>query len=152
MDVKNQSGFVLVISLMMLLVLTVLGVAATTSSTFEAKLASIKRGETNALYSTDGTVQLLIGNSENFLTSKFTHSKYNPFTDSTNVNPASVEAEVTYLPDQIGCPRGLGFGSTSFELEYFSVNVTGQDQVEAIAKSSSEVEETVGRLVPTSQN
>lgn len=152
MNSKSQRGFALVATLMMLLVLTLIAVAVVCTSTVETKLAGIKRGETNALYSTDGTVQLVVGNSENFLTSKFTDNKYDPFTDSANVNPAKAKAEVAFLADQIGCPRGLGFGSTSFEFEYFSVNVTGQDQVEAIAKSSSEVEETVGRLVPTSQN
>lgn len=152
MNLKHQSGLVLVISLIMLLVLTILGVAVISSSTFETKLASIKRGDTNALYSTDGTVQLLIANSENFITSKFTDNRYSPFTDSANLNPASVKAEIIYLPDQVGCPRGLGFGSTSFDFEYFSVNATGQDQVESIAKSSSVVEEKLVRLVPSLQN
>jgi hypothetical protein len=152
MNLKNQSGLVLVISLLILLVLTVLGVAAISSSTFETKLAGINRGETNALYSTDGTIQLLAGNSENFVTSKFSSNKYNPFTDSSNLNPANAKVEIAYIPDQLGCPRGLGFSSTSFDFEYFSVNATGQDQVEAISKSSSVVEEKLVRLVPNLAN
>jgi hypothetical protein len=152
MNLKSQSGLVLVISLLMLLVLTVIGIAVISSSTFETKLAAINRGETNALYSTDGTIQLLAGNSENFITGKFSGNKYNPFTDSSNLNPGNAKVEITYIPDQIGSPRGLGFSSTSFEFEYFSVNATGQDQVETISKSSSVVEEKFVRLVPSLQN
>ena len=95
MNSKSQRGFALVATLMMLLVLTLIAVAVVCTSTVETRLASIKRGETNALYSTDGTVQLVVGNSENFLTSKFTDNKYDPFTDSVNVNPANAKAEVT---------------------------------------------------------
>jgi flagellar basal body-associated protein FliL len=147
---KNEKGYILVISLLMLLVITALAMGIITASTYELKIAGNKRATTNSLYSTDGSVQLVISNSENFLISKFDgNNKYNPYSDPKNQNPVNSTSAVTYFPDRVGCPRGLGYSSTNFEFEYFEVSTTGKDQVEKQATTS--IQEDLTRLVPVIQ-
>jgi hypothetical protein len=146
---KSEKGFILVIALLIMLVITALAMAIISSSTYELKLAGNKRASTNSLYSTDGTVQLVISNSDNFITSKFAGNKYNPYSDSANQNPTNSSSTLTFFPDRVGCPRGLGYSSTNFEFEYFTVASAGKDQVENI--SITNLEQDLTRLVPVLQ-
>jgi hypothetical protein len=148
---NNEKGVVLVISILLLLVITVLGLAMISTSTMETKMAGNRRGSINSLYSSDGTVQLLAGNSDNFLVSKFVNNKYDPFSDVDNQNPVKSNAGIEFLPDR-ECPRGLGFSSTQFEFESFTVTAIGFDQVDQSLKASNTVEETFVRLVPHAQD
>jgi type II secretory pathway pseudopilin PulG len=54
---KNQSGAALVIALIMMIVLTVIGLASVMSSTYELRLSGNTRGAINAFYATDGASQ-----------------------------------------------------------------------------------------------
>jgi len=54
---KDQSGVALVIALIMMIVLTLIGLASTFTSTFEMMLSGQKRGSTDAFYAADGGVQ-----------------------------------------------------------------------------------------------
>jgi len=63
---KDQSGVALVIALIMMIVLTLIGLAATFTSTFEMMLAGQKRGSTNAFYAADGGIQATLANRANF--------------------------------------------------------------------------------------
>jgi hypothetical protein len=146
---KGQKGYALVVALMMLLVITMIGVAAIESSTSELKISGNKRASTNALYSTDGSVQLIISIPQNFLLSKYEDQKYNPYSDPENQNPANARSTITYLPERIGSPRGLGYSSTNFEYEYFNVEANAKDMVERQATST--IQEELARLVPCQQ-
>jgi len=64
---KEQSGAALVIALMMMVVLTLIGLASTLTSIFEAKLSGIKRESTAAYYATDAAAQAVFNNDANFL-------------------------------------------------------------------------------------
>ena len=59
---KEQSGAALVIALMMMVVLTLIGLASTFSSIFEAKLSGIKRESTAAYYAADAAAQAVFNN------------------------------------------------------------------------------------------
>lgn len=63
---KEQSGAALVIALMMMVVLTLIGLASTLTSIFEAKLSGIKRESTAAYYATDAAAQAVFNNDANF--------------------------------------------------------------------------------------
>jgi len=69
---KNQSGAALVIALIMMIVLTLIGLASTFTSTFEIRLSGNKRGSTDAFYAADGGVQATLANPSNFTTSSYT--------------------------------------------------------------------------------
>jgi len=63
---KEQSGAALVIALMMMVVLTLIGLASTITSIFEAKLSGIKRESTAAYYAADAAAQAVFNNGGNF--------------------------------------------------------------------------------------
>jgi hypothetical protein len=63
---KEQSGAALVIALMMMVVLTLIGLASTFASIFEAKLSGIKRESTAAYYAADAATQAVFNNNLNF--------------------------------------------------------------------------------------
>ncbi len=81
---KNQSGAALVIALIMMIVLTLIGLASIFTSTFEIKISGNKRGSTDAFYSADSGVQVVMARVENFNINAYnpTTHQYNPFTDA----------------------------------------------------------------------
>jgi hypothetical protein len=68
----NQSGAALVIALIIMIVLTLIGLASTFTSTFEIRLSGNKRGSTDAFYATETGIQATLANSANFTTSSYT--------------------------------------------------------------------------------
>jgi hypothetical protein len=61
---KEQSGAALVIALIMMVVLTLIGLASTFTSIFEAKLSGIKRESTAAYYAADAAAQAVFNNND----------------------------------------------------------------------------------------
>jgi hypothetical protein len=150
---KDQSGVALVLALIMIVILTLIGLASTYTSTFEMKLSGNKRGTTDAFYAADSGVQVIVANVENFsLPGKYVDNKYDPFTDPNNPNPTKAKVLVQYDTTQEGSPRGSGFSAISFEFKHFVIDSIGQDQMDiSLVKSASEIEQKVVRLVPTLQ-
>ena len=151
---KDQSGVVLVISLMLLVVITLITLASTFTSTVEVKLGGNKRGSTDAFYAAESGIQVAAANVDNFnLSGKYTDNKYDPFTDPKNSNPTGAKVTIYHDATQQGAPRGLGFSATgNFEFSHFLIELTGQDQAESSPiRSTCTVQEKVVRLLPTQQ-
>ena len=150
---KDQSGVALVLALVMIVILTLIGLASTYTSIFEIKLSGNKRGTTEAFYAADSGVQVVVDRVENFaLPGKYVDNKYNPFTDKNNPNPTNAKVVIRYDTTQDGSPRGSGFSAISFEYRHFVIESTGEDQMEVdLLKSTCTLEEKVVRLVPTLQ-
>ena len=157
---KNQSGVALVIALIIMIVLTVIGLASTFTSIFEIKLSGNKRGSTDAFFAADSGVQVVLANINNFdLQGKYVGNKYDPFTVTDknspdyNPNPTQAKANITYVTNQQGSPRGLGFSATgNYEFRYFLIESTGEDQIELNPiRSNCTIQEKVVRLTPTLQ-
>ena len=151
---KNQSGAALVIALIMIIVMTLIVLAASFTSTFEIKLAGNKRGSTDAFFAADSGVQIVVANIENFdLPGKYVGNKYDPFTDPKNTNPTKAQVQINYDGTQSGAPRGMGFSATgNYEFVHYLIESTGQDQIElSPIKSTCTIQEKVVRLVPTLQ-
>ena len=148
---KNQSGVALVIALIMIIVLTVIVLAASLTSIFEIKLAGNKRGATDAFFAADSGVQVVTANPENFNS----NAKYDPFSDinNPNPNPTKAKVQITFETNQGGAPRGLGFSATgNYDFRYYLIESTGEDQIElSPIKSACTIHEKVVRLVPTLQ-
>jgi hypothetical protein len=148
---KNQSGVALVIAMIMIIVMTVIVLAASLTSIFEIKLAGNKRGSTDAFFAADSGVEVVKANIENFdLPGKYVGGKYDPFTDPSNPNPTKAKAVVTYISAQSGAPRGSGYSATgNYEFTHYIIESTGQDQIElSTVKSTCKILEKVVRLVP----
>ena len=150
---KEQSGAALVIALIMIIVMTLIVLAASFTSNFEIKLAGNKRGSTNAFYSADSGIQVSLGRIENFnIPGQYVDNKYNPFTDINNPNPTNASVNITFNPNQQGAPRGIGISAISFEFNHYMIEATGKDQVEVSPiKSQCTIQEKIVRLVPTMQ-
>jgi hypothetical protein len=151
--IKDQSGVALVLALIMIVILTLIGLASTYTSTFEMKLSGNKRGTTDAFYAADSGVQVIVANVDNFsLPGKYVDNKYDPFTDPNNPNPTKAKVLIQYDTTQEGSPRGSGFSAISFEFRHFVIDSKGQDQLDlSLVKSAAEIEQKVVRLVPTLQ-
>jgi hypothetical protein len=148
---KNQSGVALVIAMIMIIVMTVIVLAASLTSLFEIKLAGNKRGSTDAFFAADSGVEVVKANIGNFdLPGKYVGSKYDPFTDPSNPNPTKAKALITYISTQSGAPRGSGYSATgNYEFTHYIIESTGQDQIElSTVKSTCRILEKVVRLVP----
>ena len=152
---KDQSGVALVIALIMMVVLTLIGLASVYTSIFEIMLSGNKRGATDAFYGADSGVQVAASNLANFDPSKYdvATNQYKYSQVASNINPT--DAYIVILKDTMrsGAPRGSGMGATgSIGFMYFLIESTGQDQVEVSSvKSSCTVEQEVVRIVPTMQ-
>jgi hypothetical protein len=151
---KNQSGAALVIALIMIIVMTLIVLAASFTSTFEIKLAGNKRGSTDAFFAADSGVQIVVANIENFdLPGKYVGNKYDPFTDPKNTNPTKAQVQINYDGTQSGAPRGMGFSATgNYEFVHYVIESMGKDQIElSPIRSTCTLQEKVVRLVPTLQ-
>src|SRR4030042_5231811 len=63
---RDQACAALVIALVMIIVLTVIGLASNFTSIFEIKLSGNKRGSTDAFYTADAGVHAVLSNLGNF--------------------------------------------------------------------------------------
>ena len=148
---KNQSGAALVIALVMMILLTLIGLASIFSSTFEIKLSGNKRCTTDAFYAADSGVQVVKGDIGNFNNS---HPNYQPFEDAdnpiTNPTTAALDITITYNAAQHGAPRGYGISATQFEFQHYLIESTGQTCPNPVP-SASTIDEKVVKLIPTLQ-
>jgi hypothetical protein len=148
----DQSGAALVIALLMMIVLTLVGMGAIFTSTFEVQMSGNKRGSTDSFYAAESGLQVALANMNNFNTASYVDNRYNPFTDPSNPNPTHATVSIDYLPNQHGAPRGLGVSATNFEFMYFNIQSIGQDQTASTpVRSTTTLEQKVVRLVPTLQ-
>jgi len=150
---KDQSGVALVIALIMMIVLTLIGLASTYTSIFEIKLSGNKRGSTDAFYAGDSGIQVVVANIQNFdLPGKYVDNKYDPFTDPNNPNPTKAKVTINHDTTQSGSPRGIQMSATNFGFEHYMIESTGSDQMElSPLKSTCTVQQKVVRIVPTLQ-
>jgi len=158
---KNQSGAALVIALIMIIVMTLIVLAASFTSIFEIRLAGNKRGSTDAFFAADSGVQVVMANIENFdlpvkyaVGNKYLYSK-DPavLADLDNMNPTKADIIIYHNSTQSGAPRGMGFSATgNYEFVHFVIESMGKDQIElSPIRSTCTIQEKVVRLVPTLQ-
>jgi hypothetical protein len=153
---KDQCGAALVIALIMMIVLTVIGLAASFTSIFETILSGNKRASTTAFYVADGGAQSALSYIQNFsLPGQYdtTEHKY-VYDKSTNPNPTDAHPiEITYNPSRSGPPRNSKFSATGqYEFMYYEIESKGEDQTDFNPnKANCTVQESVLRLVPTEQ-
>ena len=168
---KDQSGIALVIALVLMVVLTLIGLASTLSSTFEIKHSGNKRGSTDAFFAADGGAQAVMGTVANFNKSNFVaittdalpadlrdESVDKKFSSPSLTLPTGVSftdppTATVFHTTKSNAPRGLGFGATgNIDYEHFFVDSVGRDQTDTgLLKSNCQVREKVVRLLPTLQ-
>ena len=164
----NQSGVALVVALLMIVILSLLGIASSSNSTFEIKLSGNKRGSTDAFYTADGGAKAVLPDVTNFNTSSGyttslgtlpaelqTESIDQKRTSPTLVVPSGVSfassPQVTIYHTTVAkIPRGLGTSALAFKYNYYIIDSIGQDQMDfSLVRSNCEVREKIVRLIPT---
>jgi hypothetical protein len=153
----NQSGAALVIALIMMIVLTLIGLASTFTSTFEIRLSGNKRGSTDAFYAAEGGVQATLANSANFTTSSYTlipNSSGLPVDLRNESIDKRLSAPVLLLPAGVNfddpprvtiyhSPRIGGSGTQGGIIsDSYIIDSVGRDQIgSGISRSTSELRE-----------
>jgi len=170
----GQTGAALVIALVMIVVLTLIGLASTYTSIFEIKLSGNKRGTTDAFYAADGGAQAVMVK----VTENFDVSTYMLIPNSSSLPPdlrnesidgskssslnfsfpsgftfTDTPSVTIYHTTRTGAVRGSAFSATgNYDFVYYLIESTGKDQLESgLFKSTSTVRQTVYRLIPTAQ-
>jgi hypothetical protein len=162
----NQSGVALVVALLMIVILSLMGIASSSNSTFEIKLSGNKRGTTDAFYAADGGSKSVLPNIANFNTSSgyITNLGTLPTelqSESIDMRrtaptldlpvPFTTQPQVTiYHTTATKVPRGLGMSAIAFLYNYYIIDAIGQDQMDlSLIRSNCEIREKIVRLVPT---
>ena len=150
--INNESGFVLVLAVLMLAVITVIGVAATRTSDTESQIASNERQIANELYNAEGALidtletatATWLAPTSPFLTDGETVASYTSSTDFDGDGTNDATAEVRYIGDlgaTIGGlstaandlpvqshtgppPPGSGYSMKHFEVRRYGVTTT----------------------------
>jgi Tfp pilus assembly protein PilX len=145
---KKQSGAALVIALVMMVVLTLIGLAAVFTSTFEMKISENKKCSTDSFYTADSGIEVVKADVENLRA-----TNPNPYIllPATGLNPTNATVNVTYNAAQQGAPRGYGMSATNFDFEYFMIASSGPGCANPIPASTTTIQEKVVRLIPTLQ-
>ena len=151
---KTQTGSALVIALVMMIVITLAGLASNYTSIFEVILSGNKRASTSAFYAADTGAGIITTNLANFNLANYnsTTNKYVPFSDPNNTtpNPTNVTATLTYEPTQSGPPRGMGYSATQLAYAYYQVQSAGKDQASLNAhEAMATIQEEVVRVMPS---
>lgn len=178
---RNESGIALVVALLMIVILSLIGIASSSNSTFEIKLSGNKRGSTESFYMADAGVQMVLANITNFNTTNGSYQdipgdqpsqeeefkKDKPELIGENIDkkytspqyslPSGVSladpSQVTlYHTADTKVPRGVGMSAINFEYNYYIIDSTGRDQMDlSLYRSNSVVREKIVRVMPTTQ-
>lgn len=122
---QTQRGAALVIAIMILLVLTVIGIYAVTTSTIDTKISGYQRFNTNAFYAADAGIDFVLATNP-FADILCTNPPCTPSPPNPYTNPAGAaiqfQANVTYQgdtppPPEMGIGMRAGFWAYHYELD-----------------------------------
>ncbi|MBN2538919.1 MAG: pilus assembly PilX N-terminal domain-containing protein [Deltaproteobacteria bacterium] len=140
--INSESGFALVASLLILAVMTIIGMAATTTSTIEMQIAGNENQYTRTFYNNEG---VLINTMEtpgtwlttDFLTAGETTASYSVVSGDTTAEIRCIESTVTSisglsdgannLPARLhrdSPPSGSGYSMKHFEVHRYGITTT----------------------------
>ena len=139
-SLSKEGGIALVITLLIMLVASVIGFAAMTTTDIEVRISGNNHWANQAFYAADGAVEVVLADASNF---QRTGNNFDL------VEPVRASVTVGYDPTQKGAPRGKGVSSLHFNFDHYLITSKGYTSV-ATLSASSEIQEKVIKLVPTS--
>jgi hypothetical protein len=137
----TEGGFALVITLLIMLVASVIGFAAMTTTDIEVRISGNNHWGNQAFYAADGAIEVALSDRSNF-------QRAGKNFDLTE--PVRASVTVAYDPTQKGAPRGKGISALHFDFDHYLITSKGYTSVASLS-ASSEVQEKVIKLVPTAQ-
>lgn len=138
---KEECGFALVITLLIMLVASVIGFAAMTTTDIEVRISGNNHWGNQAFYAADGAVEMVLADWSNFQRAD---------KDFNVTEPVRASVAVDYDPTQKGAPRGKGISALHFKFDHYVISSKGYPSVASLG-ASSEVQEKVIKVVPTPQ-
>ncbi len=135
----NQSGAALVIALIMMIVLTLIGLASTFTSTFEIRLSGNKRGTTDAFYAAEGGIQATLATPANFTTSSYTLI---PNSSGLPVDLRNESIDKRLTAPVLSLPAGVNFDDPPRVTIYHSPAIGGHGQEAGIISDSYIIDST----------
>lgn len=163
---KNQSGAALVVALLMIVILSLIGIASSSNSTFEIRLSGNKRAATDAFFTADAGMRAIMADTNNFictdtntagvpteiLTEGFAGKKTSSFTFSLPAGSSFTDQPTVsvFQTTQQKVPRGIGISAIAFKYNYYIIDSIGRDQMDlGSTKSNCEIRQKIVRLIPT---
>jgi hypothetical protein len=137
----EERGVALVVTLMIMLVASVIGFAAMTTTDIEVRISGNNHWGNQAFYAADGAIEFALADGANFQRV----GKNLGITD-----PVTASVTVGYDPTKKGAPRGKGISSLHFNFDHYVITSQGYASVATLG-ASSELQEKVIKLVPTAQ-
>jgi hypothetical protein len=140
--ISNESGFALVAALLILAVMTIIGIAATTTSTIEMQIAGNENQYTGTFYNNEGVLINTIENPSLWLTTDFltdgeTVASYSVVSGDTTTEIRCIESTDTAisvlsdgandLPARLhrdSPPSGSGYSMKHFEVHRYGITTT----------------------------
>jgi len=126
----SQEGAALIIAVLILLILTVIGIFAVTTSTMDTKITGYHKWHVEAFYAADAGLDYTVA------TYPYGNMHYgNPTWSFSNTQPPIFAVTATYLeetPPPVGSGTGVRAG---FKMHHYRTNSAGKDQAE-IASST----------------
>jgi len=141
-SVSDENGFALVTALLILAVLTMIGIAATTTSTVELKISGNESQSVTLFYTTEGVLISTLQTPTTWLTTDFltageTAASYSSTVSETDVEIRCIEntgndisglsQEANNLPAQMhkdSPPKGSGYSMKYFEVRRYGITTT----------------------------
>lgn len=141
---RNEDGYALIISLIFLVLLTILGMASTSTSIFELQISSNDRSRRGAFYAAEAGRAYVEANSTYYSSSNIINEvgAAVSFPDDPNIewlplnNSSSVEikGKVLYV-GSMNPPRGSGFAANSVRAHVYKMTCDGRDKLKGAQKS-----------------
>jgi len=128
---RNEDGSVLVIALIILVLLTLLGISATTTSQIEIQIAENERSHKIAFYAAEAAGAYVAGSPEVYGPDNITVGGYINFPDDEDPSARyalgstkSFNGDVEYLGSSAP-PRGSGYGVGKFKAHNYKMTCNG---------------------------
>lgn len=136
---RDETGVALVLTLVILLILTIIGIASMNTSSFEERMAGNVQESTLAFEAAESGVNKAMTTAGAFVLTSTTQTTFNTFPFSS-----SISATVTIAPTQMSPPkRGSGYSATSFDAANFDQRSVGK-----AGNASSTIHRGVAQIVP----
>lgn len=142
-SLKNEKGFALVLTLVMLFLMSILGTMMYTTSSTEVQVSRNFKVRQDAFYAAERALEYSVSDGGVY-TAVGTGSVAVPLTGvSLQVGTSDASGTVEYLVGG-NPPRGSGVDVTQFQANYFVVDVTGTGQ----GNSNVGLEANIARIIP----
>lgn len=146
---QTQQGAVLIVSLVMLMVMTVLGVSTMRSAAVEEKISANAMNQDRTFRAAESATEWALGDQAT-MGQALLLGEDNPVATIVNLDSHSIDssADTTYIGE--GLPFGFSLGESSSGFSSFRFELTGRGAIAAV-KAQTTTQQGAARIGPGSQ-